>query len=422
MGDRRGRGQSPPQVLSVSAESGEVPGKKSRGADPDGLAAAIMLAFLATAGFFYVNIMAAIVSGMIDALHFSAPVAGRVGSFNVYGAAVGAFAAVWIVGRLPWRRAAVGLLCALIVCDVVSAFVRDPTSMLYVRTLHGIFGGMLVGISFSVIARTRAPDRTFGMLLAVQALLGGLGLMFLPRLVPEFGAAVLFLSLAAFSLVTLAMLPFLPAYPPRSASAGVAADAAMGSNRRSSTAGARRRWALPTALAAVCFFQAGNMPVAAYIFELGKRYALGLDFMTTVLGIAGWASAAGALIVYLSGDRFGRTMPVAVGMAIASLGTAAFKASAIPAVYAAANVVTAIAWMFVIPYLLGLCATFDRSGRTATIAGLFSKLGLATGPLVASLLVGRGSYAGLVDFAVTALLVSATGALAVAREIDRSSR
>ncbi len=395
----------------MSVDSAVPSRARPRGVDPDGTAAAIMLAFLATAGFLYVNIMAAIVSGMIDALHFSAPVAGRIGSFNVYGAALGAFAAVWIVGRRPWRSAAAWLLCALIAFDVGSAFVHDATTMLCVRTLHGIAGGMLVGISFSVIARTRVPDRTFGMLLAVQALLGGLGLMFLPRLVPLFGASVLFYSLAAFSAITLAMLPFLPVYPPRPRATAATPGAAA--------AVVRRRWALPTAFAAVFLFQAGNMGIAAYIFELGRRYALSLDFMTAVLGIAGWLSAAGALIVYLIGDRFGRVAPVAAGMAIAVLGTAAFRASDLAAVYAAANVVTAIAWMFVVPYLLGLCATFDRGGRTATIAGLFSKLGLATGPLIASLFVGRAGYSVVIDLAVVALVLSAACALVVARVVDR---
>ena len=64
-----------------------------------------------------------------------------------------------------------------------------------------------------VFARTRTPDRVFGMLLVVQYGLGGLGIMLLPRLVPVYGHGVLFGALIAFSFVTLLMLPFLDAYP-----------------------------------------------------------------------------------------------------------------------------------------------------------------------------------------------------------------
>lgn len=72
-------------------------------AAPDSLIASFILAFLATAGLFYVNIMAAIVTGLIDALGISEREAGFVASANVYGAAVGALCAVGLVRHVPWR-------------------------------------------------------------------------------------------------------------------------------------------------------------------------------------------------------------------------------------------------------------------------------------------------------------------------------
>ncbi|MBS0276865.1 MAG: MFS transporter, partial [Proteobacteria bacterium] len=89
-------------------------------AAPDGLVAAVLLSFLATAGLFYVNIMAALVSGLIDGLHFTEQQAGYVASANVYGAAVGALASVFFVRRIAWRPVAFALLLALIAADVVS--------------------------------------------------------------------------------------------------------------------------------------------------------------------------------------------------------------------------------------------------------------------------------------------------------------
>ena len=53
-------------------------------------------------------------------------------------------------------------------------------------------------------------------------------------------------------------------------------------------------------------------------------------------------------------------------------------------IYFVANSVTGITWGFVIPYLLGLAATFDKYGQMAALAGFVSKIGLASGPLIAS--------------------------------------
>ncbi len=79
-------------------------------AAPHGELARVMLAFLATAGLFYVNIMPALVDGLIEALRFSNRDAGLVGSANVYGAAAGALGAVFLVRRIPWRGASISLL------------------------------------------------------------------------------------------------------------------------------------------------------------------------------------------------------------------------------------------------------------------------------------------------------------------------
>jgi DHA1 family inner membrane transport protein len=381
--------------------------------DPDGLAAAFVLSFLATAGFFYVNIMGAIVSGLVDGLHLSASVAGRIGAFNVYGAAIGAFFAVLVVRRIAWRPAAVLLLCALISLDVASMWAHSAGLLSVLRLLHGLAGGLLVGISYAVIARTRLPDRCFGVLMVVQSSLGGLGLMFLPQLVRPFGASVLFLALAAFSVVALVLLPLLPEYgSAKTPERGAAVKDGMTQPRSTG---------LVISLLAVFFFQAGNMALSAYIIELGRACGLGLQFVSITIGVSGWIATLGSLLVVALAQRGRRLLPIAVGGVLAVLGNAAFHGSARPMVYLAANIATAITWFFVIPYLLGLCATFDRTGRSAALAGLFSKLGLATGPYAASLLIaGTTSYGTVIDVAVGALALATVCGVVGAKLADSS--
>ncbi len=376
--------------------------------DPDGLTAAFLLSFLATAGFFYINIMGAIVSGLVDGLHLSASEAGRIGACNIYGAALGAFCAVLLVRRLAWRPAAALLLCGLIGFDLISMWAHTAMMLMILRLLHGFTGGLLVGLSYAVIARTRSPDRCFGVLMVVQSSLGGLGLMLLPQWVPQFGASVLFLSLASFSLVALALLPFLPSYDPPVTTAA-----------RAVTTPPAWSVGLVLALAAVFFFQAGNMALSAYIIELGRAYGLGLRFISITIGVSGWFATLGALLVVALAKRWRRTWPIAIGSLLALAGNAAFHASASSTVFLAANIETAIMWFFVMPYLLGLCATFDRTGRSAALSGLSSKLGLATGPYVASLFIGgHGSYASMVNLSVGALALATVCGIAAARNAE----
>lgn len=378
---------------------------------PDGLAAAAFLAFLATAGLFYVNIMAAIVDGLVSGLGFTDAQAGQVAAANTYGAAIGAAIAVFTIARLPWRRTAIICLAILLAIDLASIWITSPDAMLAMRSVHGLVGGLLVGTGIGVIGRTANPDRSFGMLLFVQFGLGGLGVLLLPRLVPLFGVAPLFLALALFSLATLAMLPFLPDYPPRKA---LEPDKQTGPVV----------WTpLVLALAALFLFQAANMALLAYIFRLGIESGLSRELTSGALGLATWVALAGPLLVMVLGRRYGRFRLLLIGMLLTLGGNALFHWAEQGAIYLLANCATGITWGLVVPYLFGMASEFDGTGRTAAAAGVLSKLGLASGPLAASFILGSGAGFGtLINVALAALVLAMLLMLPPALMLDRKAR
>jgi len=368
---------------------------------PNSMAARVLLAFLATAGFFYVNIMPALVDGLKVGLGFSNKQAGLVGSCNVYGAATGAFLIAFLVRRINWRNSAHILLLGLIGMDLLSMVIRNPFALMGARFMHGFVGGMLVGIAFSLFARTTAPDRTFGVLLLVQVFAGGLGVMSLPLLVPKFGTNVLFATLILFSLTTLVMLQFLPDYPVKIPVPGAQAGA-NGLQLRP----------LLLALFSVFFFQAANMGLFAFIIGLGKSHGLELAFISETLGIANWLATLGAVLVIVISTRFGIFKAIIGGMLLTLAGTYLFNFCDVKSIWIAANVGTGITWNFVISHLLGMCARFDQTGQSAVWAGFASKMGLASGPMFFSFIVGTGNYSLLIASAL-ALLALATFASAV---------
>jgi predicted MFS family arabinose efflux permease len=334
-------------------------------------------ALVATSGFFYINIMSAIVDGLVVGLHFDNAQAGLVGAANIYGASAGAFLAVLIVRRVRWRPTLFALLIALLAIDLASTAIRMPLALAAVRAMHGLVGGMIVGVTYSVMARLPLPQRAFGMLLLIQFSLGGLGVMYLPGLVPVYGATILFLTLAAFTAVALLILLTLPDLPGQSDETGAA--------------GARdpRPTVRPALflLLAIFLFQAGNMGLSAFILRLGEHYGLAREFVSDTLGWATWIGAVGAVLVMLIDDRFGWLKPTALATIAALVGCALFLRSEQPASFFLGNALGATAWSFVIPYLFGFISRLDASGRLAALGGFVSKLGLASGPLAAGFLL-----------------------------------
>lgn len=378
---------------------------------PNSMTARVLLAFLASAGLYYVNIMPALVDGLKQGLGFSNKQAGLVGSFNVYGAAAGAFLIAFLVRRVPWRATAHFFLFGLIAADLLSMLVRDPVLLMGARFFHGFIGGMLVGLSFSIIARTIAPDRTFGMLLLVQVFTGGIGVMSLPLLVPKFGTSVLFVALILFSAVTLVMLQFLPDYPVRVPTPRTDGAPSQGLKLKP----------LLLALFSVFLFQAANMGLFAFIIGLGKHHGLDVTFVSETLGIANWFSIIGALLVITLSTRFGIFRPILVGTLLAAILTYAFNFSEVKWIWIAANIGTGITWNFVISHQLGMCARFDQTGQTAVWSGFASKMGLASGPMLASFMVGPGNYSALVTTAIVLLIASTMASAAPAWLLDHNA-
>ena len=393
---------------SSKSSAGEVK-RRFPSAAPNSEIARVLLAFLATAGLFYVNIMPALIDGLIEGLGFTNQQAGFVGSANVYGAAAGALTAVFLVKHIPWRATSVLCLFGLLSTDVVSIYLTDPTALIVVRFVHGCIGGGLVGIGFAVISRTTHADRTFGYLLTVQFGLGGLGLMYLPGLVPEYGTAALFLSLIAFSIVTLMMLPFLDDYPVKEIKPEHSAGASTVNYK-----------ILALALLATFLFQAANMGIYAYIIGMGKHYGLAPDYISNTLGVAAWIAIAGSVLVILLSTRFGRLFPVGGAIILTCIGTWILHYSEMKSMFWLANVGVGITWAFIISYLLGMCAEFDSSGQTAALGGFASKMGLASGPMVAALVLGENNYTLLINLAVISLVACLIVFIVPARVLDNT--
>ncbi len=377
-----------------------------------GMPSRIFLAFLATAGFFYVNIMPALVDSLKVVLDFTNSEATQVGSANVYGAAAGAFVVIFVIKKLNWKTTSVALLTLLISIDLISLLVSSPMALIGIRLLHGFFGGCLTAIAFSVIARQQEPDKTFGVLLAVQFGLGGLAVMLIPKWVELFGMPLLYLTLVAFSVVSLLMLSLLGDYKP------VKSDDS--DDQEVKPFAVKLTMPIVLALLAIFLFQAGNMGLYAVIIGLGKFYDLEVNFISDILGIAAWIGIAGSLLVVIMSTRFGYLLPLVVGIVLTIIGNWLLIFSEIQLIFIVANVLVGITWAFVIPYMLGLISRFDSSGQMATVGGFASKMGLATGPMIIGAILGTDQYEQAVYWVVASLVVCLAVVLIPARYHDHS--
>ena len=356
------------------------------------IVAAVMYSILATAGLFYVNLGGAFLSAFVDGLGLARDQAGFIVSANKYGAAFGALLATFIVKKVAWRKTILFLFILMIIVDITSSLITSPSSLIYIRFFHGTIGGLSVGIGLSIIARTYNPDKIFGMLLVVQYSFGSIGIFTVPRLVDSFGHGAVFGVLILFTLMTILILPFVP-------------DVREPDNKKIKFS-LNINYFLVLALAGLFLFQSSNMGVADYAFELGKDIGLKNNEISNMLTVANLISIAGGLLVYIIGTKYGRTLPLLLGITISAVFTYLLHYSENINMYFVANTMTGIAWAFVIPYILGLCSSFDTHGQMAALAGFISKVGLASGPLIGSLFIMDYGFNTIINLATIALIVA----------------
>jgi predicted MFS family arabinose efflux permease len=366
------------------------------------LMAAILYSIIATAGLFYVNLGGAFLSAFVDGLGVQRDVAGYIVSANKYGAAFGALLATFFVKKLEWRLVLRILFFCLIVVDLISTQIKNPDTLIFLRFLHGTIGGLSVGFGLSIIARTYNPDKIFGMLLVVQYSFGSIGIFAVPRMVEAFGNGAVFGALIIFTIMAISILPFVP-------NVAKSNKELPSSNIFNISIGKF----LFLALVSLFLFQAANMGVADYAFELGKDIGLENNKISNILTIANIISISGGALVYLIGTKYGRTLPLIIGISTSAIFTFLLHYSDNVSIYFIANTFTGIAWGFTIPYILGLCSSFDTHGQMAALAGFISKMGLATGPLIGSLFIINSGINFIINIAVVSLCISLIAVLAL---------
>jgi predicted MFS family arabinose efflux permease len=377
-------------------------------AKKDSWQASLLLAFLASAGLYYINIFPAIIDALMQGAQLSAVEAGQIISANALGAAFGALIITLLIRLIPrWKMTSAVLLLALISIDIITILQSSTSILIPLRFSHGFIGGALVGLGFSVIARTEKPSIAFSLLIVVQYSGGAIGLWQLPPLVPVYGTYVPFYALIVFSSVTLLMLPFLGDYP------------LPAKKNKSNTLANIKIKPLALTLLALFLFQAANMALFAFIFGLGKYFNHDMNFLSPAIGATNLIAIVGAILAIYTGTKLRILKPLTIALIVAAVGTWLMIFSESEAVFFFVNAIVGITWAFCVPYLLTMAAKFDTAGQMAALGGFASKMGLATGPLVAGyLLSDPQSYILLINVAAVVIGICVFVAIYPARLLD----
>ena len=361
---------------------------------PRSLFAAIYLGVIGASVFI---VQPGFVQGLVESYGFGEQQAGYIASAEIWGLALVALLLALGGHRYSWQlimKISIGLFVA---GNLASLSSSDPTVFASLRFITGLGSGGLVSLSFTVVGLTHNTDRNFGYLIMGVLIYGALGLWAMPvafDLVGIEGVIVFFALFGATGWLCLAHLP--DSGEEHLQVEEDAIDLPVGFR--------------VLALSAMFTYFFAQGVIWAYLFLIGLDGGVSEQGVATGLMLSQFLGIAGAFVASVAGNRYGRIIPLAIGILGGSLVLAALFGQFTAFVYAVTVCIYNFAWNMTHPFLLAAMASFDQPGRVVVYAVAAQMLGLAIGPAFAATLLDSGGYAtvimaGIILFILSWLLI-----------------
>ena len=281
--------------------------------------------------------------------------------------------------RLDRRKLAFAGALLVLLGYAGSALSHSADFLVMSRLIGGIGEGILYASIAAVAAETEDADRTFALIWVAVVALAVILFVTLPLLPDWAGPRGIFVALGV---VVLALIPMLKNIPPR---AGIV-DAPT-NHKTSSISTHAVTLGLVAALLAI-------LANGYYYFIEGIAQSIGVTEVQAgyAMAISAACALAGPALAHRLGTRFGRTPPLALGYLITGVGAYAVTHAGDQTILTIAMCVSGTAYVFTLPYLLGLAAASGGAPLAAVARG-GQGIGSASAPAISGLiLLNGGTY------------------------------
>lgn len=317
-----------------------------------------------------------LVGGMVEHLGMTAQQAGFVATSDMLGYTIGTIASFFFIHKMNWRILALVCIAIMAAANGFSGTIGDYQTLLVVRFISGLGGGILTAVTFAAMGQMRDPDSAYGWWLVFQAAFGFVGFQYFWDISVNGGFTVLavLLVLGAFMIRLVPSQALVQTGEAAQLDKSLMVKAMMG-------------------VGAILLIYIGLMTEYTYLERIGNEAGLSPDQIGTAFSAMSIAGLIGGGLAAKLGAKFGRLIPSILGTIGCIISFYVFSIDQIGFVtYAAACCLYFGLWSFLLPYLVGACAAVDKSGRTLALGNAAIGAGLAFGPFIAALLIGDNGY------------------------------
>jgi uncharacterized membrane protein len=235
----------------------------------------------------YIPIAPSILGAWVDYQGFTMEVAGRLTSYDFWGATVASVLAIFLLHRPGWNLRATMLVCLLLVIVTSGAsvwFVGNIPALVIVRFINGMGAGMGFTVSCVAVIGTPRIERTYAILYGSPFLISGVGLALLPMVYRAIGIEGAFYGMGVINILSLFLLPYFPRTVQRPEPRSGAASGALDKGAR---------YLAGLALTGLLLHYVFNSGIWAYFERLGVTAGMTPEAAGAILGPSMGAAIVG---------------------------------------------------------------------------------------------------------------------------------
>jgi len=358
--------------------------------------------YMALTGYAVMVGLPVISTSWVNNLGFTEVQVGYVTSADLFGLAIGAVIAFFVVAKLDRRLLTIGAAGVAIGANLLCIYFQSYDVTFWLRLLAGTGAGVYTGIAVATIGGHSRPAFAFGLELFAFAFSQAAELKFLPYLSIE-GMYVAFAAAFAIGLVFIRWLPKRPA----DASLDVEVDVEESGGEHHVEHQHVPAYVPWLVLTAVVFTYINIGGYWAYIELATVDTAASPEWVADMLVYTSFFSLIGCLFAVLLSNRYGLSKPLLV--------TLVFQASIVAMLvfgitdYRVAFSMFAFnfCWIFVDIYQAAMIANVDRSGRYVSLLPAAQGLGNGLGPAMAASVLSWGAgYSGVFILCASASIMA----------------
>lgn len=296
--------------------------------------------------------------------------------------------------KVSFRKAAIFASLLFALGNGLSIFAESFDFLLFSRVIAALGGGSIMIITLTSCSITAKQERTYGVWILGQVLLGALALFFLPKLFPQFGLKICFITM--FVLICIA-LPFQRYF----------ADFII--QKKSTLLNNQTQLSLLgwISVFATLLIYVAIGGVWTFMSSIGAHSKIDPDYTNSILALSTLVGIIGCFLPTIIGDKFNRKYFLIIGYSAFVISLCLLLNQIDPNNLMIAILLFKFIWMFTTPFVLATVSSLDGNGKLMNTVNLVVGGGLALGPVISGQIIeSSGNFNLLLMYSIALFALS----------------